>query len=134
MIPIVCIDDSGGMLFNHRRQSQDRLLRARVLEQTADGVLWMNAFSKKQFTEAAPQIRVDENFLQLAQPEDFCFVEDRPLAEHLPRIRRLILYRWNRAYPGDQFLDLDLTSWTQLSCTEFPGSSHDCITEEVYEK
>ena len=32
MTLIVCLDDKNGMAFNHRRQSQDRLLRRRVLE------------------------------------------------------------------------------------------------------
>ena len=26
MIVIACLDDNGGMMFNHRRQSQDRML------------------------------------------------------------------------------------------------------------
>ena len=29
---IVCVDDNGGMLFNHRRQSRDRVLCERVLQ------------------------------------------------------------------------------------------------------
>lgn len=32
MIVICVMDDHGGMLFNHRRQSQDRILRARILQ------------------------------------------------------------------------------------------------------
>lgn len=34
MIVICVMDDHGGMLFNHRRQSQDRILRARILQRT----------------------------------------------------------------------------------------------------
>ena len=34
MILIVCVDDHNGMMFNHRRQSQDRVLRADILELT----------------------------------------------------------------------------------------------------
>ena len=30
MIVIACLDDNGGMMFNHRRQSQDRVLRAHI--------------------------------------------------------------------------------------------------------
>ena len=30
MIVIACLDDNGGMMFNHRRQSQDRMLRAHI--------------------------------------------------------------------------------------------------------
>ena len=31
MIVIACLDDNGGMMFNHRRQSQDRVLRWSVV-------------------------------------------------------------------------------------------------------
>ena len=34
MILIVCVDDHNGMMFNHRRQSQDRILRGDILELT----------------------------------------------------------------------------------------------------
>ena len=32
MILIVCIDDNKGMMFNHRRQSQDGVLRRHILD------------------------------------------------------------------------------------------------------
>ena len=47
---IVCVDNQNGMMFNHRRQSQDRVLRKRILELTGGKKLWMNAYSQKQFT------------------------------------------------------------------------------------
>ena len=31
---IVCVDNQNGMMFNHRRQSQDRVLRKRIMELT----------------------------------------------------------------------------------------------------
>ena len=51
MIIISCVDDDMGMMFNHRRQSQDRVLRERVLEATKGKKLWMNHYSAKQFSE-----------------------------------------------------------------------------------
>lgn len=51
MILIVCVDDHNGMMFNHRRQSQDRILRGDILELTEGKILWMDAYSKKQFVE-----------------------------------------------------------------------------------
>ena len=47
MIIAVCIDDKGGMLFNHRRQSQDRLLREDLLKEAAGRPLWMSGYSAK---------------------------------------------------------------------------------------
>ena len=46
---IVCVDNQNGMMFNHRRQSQDRVLRKRIMELTGGKKLWMNAYSQKQF-------------------------------------------------------------------------------------
>ena len=51
MILIVCVDDHNGMMFNHRRQSQDRILRGDILELAEGKILWMDAYSKKQFVE-----------------------------------------------------------------------------------
>ena len=48
---IVCVDNQNGMMFNHRRQSQDRVLRKRILELTGGKKLWMNAYSQKQFLQ-----------------------------------------------------------------------------------
>ena len=35
MILITCVDDAGGLLFNNRRQSQDRILRKEILAQVS---------------------------------------------------------------------------------------------------
>lgn len=72
MKAIVCVDDGLGMLFNHRRQSQDVVLRERILGYTAGSKLWMNHYSEKQFdTENAPQINVDDSFLAEAVEGDY---------------------------------------------------------------
>ena len=49
MILIACVDDRGGIAFNHRRQSSDSVVRNRILELTAGSRLWMNEYSAKQF-------------------------------------------------------------------------------------
>ena len=130
MTLIVCLDDRDGMLFLKRRQSQDRLLRRRVLLLTESNILWMNAYSARQFTEPAPNIRVSETPLQM---EGFCFAEDVELSDAKPE--KLIIYRWNRHYPADvTFPRRLLEGMTLESRTDFPGSSHEVITEEVYSR
>ena len=37
MILVICVDDKGGMAFNGRRQSMDRLLRADLLQTVGEG-------------------------------------------------------------------------------------------------
>ena len=135
MTVIVCVDDRMAMMFGKRRQSQDVLLRERVLAMTAGQKLWMNAYTAKQFVEHdVVQITVDEMFLDHAAAEDFCFVENLPMAERVDTIDRIILYRWNRHYPGNRYFDLPLDRYRLESTTEFVGNSHEKITEEIYIK
>ena len=133
MIIITAVEDRNGLLFNHRRLSQDRVLRARMLERTAGRCLWMNAYSAKQF-EQTDGIRIAEDFLARAGAGDFCFVETEHVLPYLDRIEGILLYRWNRRYPADLYFDLDVTAapWVLKETFEFPGSSHPAITEEVY--
>ena len=116
MIVICVMDDHGGMLFNHRRQSQDRILRAWILQRTKGKKLWMNAYSYEQFAaESAPHIVVSQQFLHEAAAGDYCFVETCRLKAVESRIEAVIVYRWNRSYPTDFWLDLALTPphWVQ---------------------
>ena len=130
---IVCVDDKGGLSFNHRRQSRDRVLNEKLLVLSTGSKLWMAPSSEKLFA-GAPQVCVAEDFLTKAGAEDFCFVEQGALTPYLEKIHRLYLVRWNRVYPADCWLDLDLTAWQLESSEEFPGSSHEKITLEVYKR
>lgn len=132
MILIVCVDNKNGMLFNRRRQSQDRILRARILEMTAQSRLWMNAYSAKQFDESAPQITVAEDFLLRAASGEYCFLENADPTPCLDRLEQVILYRWNRDYPADVRFTLDLSGFRLCQREDFAGSSHEKITEEIY--
>lgn len=134
MIAIVCIDDKNGMLFNHRRQSQDRLLRADLLQEADGRRLWMNAYSAKQFSPLPGNAQTAEDFLEKAGTGELCFVEDQKLDPYTERLEGLIVYRWNRRYPADLFFTLPLDTWTLARQEEFPGSSHEKITKEVYVK
>ena len=132
MIAAVCVDDNNGMCFNHRRQSQDRLLRADLLREAAGGPLWMNAYSAKQFKESPEALLVAPDFLAQAGPGALCFVEDQDLTPWAEKLEGIILYRWNRTYPADLRFTLPLAGWRLARTEEFPGSSHEKITKEVY--
>lgn len=81
MIVITCLDQKNGMMFNHRRQSQDSVLREHVAKLVANLPLWMNHYSASQFdTESIPNLNIDDAFLQEAVQGEYCFVEDAPLA------------------------------------------------------
>lgn len=130
---IVCVDDSGGMLFNRRRQSRDRNVLHDILRDTAGKRLWIRPFSQKLFQGMEDRVRISDSPLELAGPGESCFVEDLSLAGWAGRVESITVYRWNRRYPGDFFLDVDLSAWRLVSRREFSGSSHEKITKEVYE-
>lgn len=135
MIIIACVDDNMGMMFNHRRQSQDRGLRERILDAAKGNKLWMNHYSAKQFSKSTvPQINVDDNFLSEAGADEYCFVEDFDATPYLWRVEKIILYWWNRPYPSNQTFSIDLSAggWKLVHTEEFAGSSHERITEEIY--
>ena len=50
------------------------------------------------------------------------------------RLEGLVLYRWNRRYPADAWLDVrpGPPGWTLARREEFSGHSHERITKEVY--
>ena len=127
----LCVDDFGGMLFNERRQSRDRVLLSDLAAEVGDGRLLISPFSEDLFPRGAT-VRAD--FLEVAERDDLCFVEDAPLSPCLDRIDELIIYRWNRRYPRDLLLDIDpiATGFRLVSRTEFAGYSHEKITKERY--
>ena len=133
MIVMVCVDDNNGMMFNKRRQSQDRVLRRRMLEMSGEKKLWMNDYSRRQFPEEeAGHIAVTESdFLDIA-PGEICFLEDQDPAQYEAQIEELILFRWNRVYPADLHCTLDLSVWKLTETEEFAGNSHEKITQERY--
>lgn len=129
---IFCLDDRGGMMFNGRRQSQDKELRKRILE-TLDGKpLIMSPYSSKQFVEGGNIIISDAP--QSETKHGVYFVEDLPFS--LKGVDGITIYRWNRHYPSDVKFDTDLSKegFVLDSVYEFEGSSHEKITEEKYKR
>lgn len=134
---IICIDNNGGMLFNYRRQSKDRFVQEDIIQLIGNHRLWMNQFTKNQFLNVSTnihQINVAEDFLKKAQNGDYCFVENVDIFPYISKIDRIILYKWNRVYPSDTFLLLDLSEWTLENTEDFVGHSHDKITKEIYRR
>ena len=131
MIVIVCVDDNKGMMFNHRRQSQDRKLREHILNMVSSSMLWMNSYSKKQFLDDR-RVVVDEAFLEKATENEYCFIEDIDVAPYTDKVEKIILFKWNRNYPADTFFSMNLSGWTLVESEDFAGDSHDKITKEIY--
>ena len=102
------------MLFNHRRLSRDRRVCEKILDYSNEKELWMNAYSRKLFTDLTDinSIQVDEKFLDKSQ--SICFVENQDITPYLPKIDTLVLFQWNRDYPADFFFTVDLSLWNLI--------------------
>ena len=132
---ILCIDNKNGVMFNNRRQSRDRILCEKVVSLLGGGRLFLNSYSYTLFEDFDINVRVYEDCLKVAQKGDFCFVEGKELTGHIPNIEKLIVFKWNRDYPSDKKLDINLSSgWVVAETEDFEGSSHEKITMEVYVK
>ena len=129
---IVCLDDRLGMLFNHRRQSRDRMQIADMLSLVGEGRLLCDPYSRILFPAEGRQPIFSDAFLEEAGAGDYCFVENRPLLPHLAKIEELIVYKWNRTYPRDMVLDIDPATLRLVESQELVGSSHEKITRERY--
>ena len=116
-----------------KRQSQDRVLREKVLEIANGSRLLMNSYSAKQF-ENGDGIIVDDVFFNNAGQGDFCFVEDKEITSE--NVESFYIFNWNRKYPGDLFFNVDLKAegFKKIKKEEFQGNSHDKITLEIYSR
>lgn len=133
---IICMDDTNGIMFNHRRQSQDKLIRAKIFSILNGYRLFVSHYTAKQFTtEECRKLSVVDEPLAEAGPDDFCFAEDYEVDVSNPAIKSIIVFRWNRVYPSDRFFDAaPLKEWNLSLSEDFVGNSHEKITMEVYER
>jgi len=121
------------MVFHNRRQSQDRLLRADLLAEAGGKPVWMNEYSRKQFTPVPENLRAAEDFAERAGDGEFCFFEDVFPGPWLGGAEAIVVYRWNRDYPSDppRFPQV-LPGRALKRREEFAGSSHERITKEIW--
>lgn len=136
---IVCVDEKNGLSFGGKRQSQDRVLRDRIVDMIGGAKLWMSRYSAAQFAGiprgtdrlAGTEIIVDDEAAQKAGRDDYYFVEDREF--DIDAAEEIIVCRWQRQYPADRFLEVDLRQgFERVGVEEIVGSSHDKITIEKW--
>lgn len=128
MILAVCVDNAFGMAFAGRRQSKDAALRAQLLA-LSGGSLRMSPYSAKQFAE---DVYAADDYLSGAEAGQWVFLEKGDYLQYADRIEQIVLFRWNRDYPADQHFKFP-GQWHLVSTVDFPGTSHEKITQEVYE-
>lgn len=132
---IVCVDDNWGMMFNHRRQSQDAAVRADMLCMTGKQKLFVSPYTAGQFAEAEQErLHISECFLQEAKAGEYCFVEDPALLSGELRPEELVLYGWNRGYPADGYFTPPGQDYTLISYESMVGTSHPQLWKKVYKR
>lgn len=127
---IVCVDKDNGILFNNRRLSKDKIVSEKILEITSSSKLLMNEYTKSLF-ENSENIIIDNDFLQNANPGDFCFIENSDINEY-DKIEKVYIFNWNRKYPADKFFNFNLSNFKKVNTENFAGNSHEKITLEIY--
>ena len=133
MIAIVCIENSNGLLFNKRRVSQDKIVTEKIIELSQGSKLWMDNYSYPLFEQySTANINVADTFLSETSKGEYCFIENKSLKPFEKWLDKIIVFKWNRDYPSDFKIDLDLTEWELIDSKEFVGNSHKNITMEVY--
>ena len=122
-------------MFNKRRQSRDKNLIADLCAKTT-GFIYISPYSKLLFEEYEERVAVVDNPLSECEEGSVAFVEGLPLSPFVSDIDELTVYRWNRIYPCDVKLDVDISAsgFKMAAKYEFAGNSHEKITKEVYKK
>ena len=130
---IFCLDENKGMMFMDKRQSQDRILRKRIIEMTSPKKLWMSKYSAGQF-EFFWNRRVSDDYMKKAAHDDYCFIEDKDFS--LDNADEIIICNWNRTYPATRHFEFDLekNGFERVSTEDIVGSSHERITIDVYRR
>jgi len=130
----VCIDEEGGMMFNNRRPTRDRVLISELLTST-EGRIVIHPYSQTLFRDSE-RVVVSDDPMETAEDGDICFIEQLPIKPQLSYVSRFIVYNWNTLYPKDKSFDVDLrgSGFSLVSESEFEGSSHERITKGIYER
>lgn len=103
---ILCLDNRNGMSFNGRKQSRDRMVDADV-----------EILSKEKPDQ---YLRID-------------FWKDMP-EDKIKEIEEILVYRWDKKYPADEFCPIDFSKWELVEQKELEGYSHEKITRERYKR
>ena len=136
---IVCIDERGAMLFNHRRVARDKAVYADILKTVRGERLFIKPYSEKLFLPFADEAElptVTDDPLSVASGGEWCFIEDEDITPYYDKIEKLLIYFWDCTYPFELKLDVSFVraNFRMSERKKFAGAVHDAITRELYRK
>lgn len=130
MTVFLCVDNNMGMAFGGKRQSRDREVISDILK-SASMPLYINSCSEILFKNSGFDFIITDDIFK---HDGCCFAENVRLEPHINKIGRLVIYKWNRTYPADLFLDIEPSSsgFYLYGVNELTGFSHEKITKEIW--
>lgn len=133
MTVIICVDNNGGILFNGKRQSKDRIFRKYLLNivEKKNSRIAMSPYTYSQFKEDERKELTDVKE-EFSFDEDYIFLE-RAISILWEKVNNLILCCWNRDYPADEYFNLPIGVECILQKTEEIVSDSHTLTIETYE-
>lgn len=119
-----------GMAFAGKRQSRDREVISDILK-TASMPLYISSYSEILFKNSRFEYIIADDIFK---HDGCCFAENVRLEPHIAKIGKLVIYKWNRTYPADFFLDIEPSSmgFYLHGVDELTGFSHKKITKEIW--
>lgn len=127
---IVCLDNKNGMMFNNRRQSRDKYIINDIKKTIGNNDIYIfDEYSNSLFENSINTVLYDG-----ITDNAYFFAENIHLKQFEDRTEQLIVYRWNKVYPADFFLDINLSNYKKIKSEDFCGNSHKIITKEIYVK
>lgn len=134
MVIVACIDKSGNIALNTNGQLNHIIFLIRLKVVSNEALLYMNCNSSQQFGYY-PMKMIDDNFLDIAGEDSYCFVEDTDVTPYIDCIDKIILYKWNKKFSSRLKFDKSiLNKFSIVSKKSFYGESFLKISEVVYEK
>lgn len=129
---IVCVDKNLGISFNHRRVSSDKTIMSDILTLIKGNTISISEFSKVIFNSYLGNYHISEEIPNSFS--DWFFLENDTIESYQNDINTLVIYNFNRIYPSDIKLKIDLSKFDLVSSTDFPGNSHETITRIIYKR
>ena len=136
MILITCVDQKNGVAFHGRRQTSDAAV-FRDIFKAADNDMY--GVEVLEYTQPLWDAFVRAEALPSWHPafeaeSGAIFTELNDCEGYELYYPTVILYRWDKVYPADVILKLDLTKYHLVEIYEFQGTSHEKVRRETYER
>ena len=130
----VAVDDNGGIMFNNRRLSRDRVLTADLINMSGENGIYISPYSLKIFEEYKDKVTVADDPIAQATDGSMCFIENTEIDPYWDMIDCLVIYKWNRNYPYDVCFNPNVSAlgFKLYETTDLCGYSHEKITKEIY--